>query len=348
MDFIISLPETENGYNAVMVIVDPLTKRTKFIATRTTDDTAEIATVFMKIYVKGHGMPKTIVSDLDTKFTSKQWQAIESAIGTQHNLSSAFRPQTDGQTERTNRFIGDYLRGIVNPAQNDWDDYLHLAEIAYNRRVHSTIRMSPFKADLGYVPYIPDDVASDPEFHKLEKAAQEFLLRQETLLKVAQDRMSEAQERMKHYYDKNRLAEDLPKTSKWVTRGFAQSKKLAPRYIGPFPITNKVSRDSYELGLSKGLKLHPVFHTSLLKPYRKDPKRRQKVNKVVLTDGSEGQLVEAVIGHRKYKGKPQYKIWWLGESKKDATWEPVDNLKQIPGLINLYWKSKKGRKPYFE
>ncbi|POM75919.1 Hypothetical protein PHPALM_6912 [Phytophthora palmivora] len=168
--------------------------------------------------------------------------------------------------------------------------------------------------------------------------------------------MSEAQERMKQYYDKNRLVQDFEVGDMVLLdgrnldirpRSFAQSKKLARRYIGPFPITNKVSRDSYELGLSKGLQLHPVFHTSPLKPYRKDPKRRQKVNKVVLADGSKGQLVEGVIEHRKYKGKTQYKIWWLGESQKDATWEPVDNLKQIPGLNDLYWKSKKGKKPYF-
>ncbi|KAE8997649.1 hypothetical protein PF011_g15395 [Phytophthora fragariae] len=329
MDFVVSLPVSANDNNAIMVIVDRLTKRAKFIATKTTDNTTEIANVFMKSYVKDHGVPKTIVSDRDTKFTSKLWQSIVSTLGTKHNLSSAFRPQTDGQTERTNRFIGDYLRGVVNPAQHYWDEYLHLAEIAYNRRVHSTIGISPFEADLGYVPYMPDDVASDPEFTKLEKAAQEFLLRQETLLKVAQDCMIEAQERMKYYYDKNRLGQNFEVNDMVILdgknldirhKGYAQSKKLAPRYIGPFPVLKKVSKDSYELGLSKGLKLHPVFHTSLLKPYRKDPKRRQQVNKVVLADGTEGQLVEAVIGHRKYKGQPQYKIWWLGETESDATW----------------------------
>ncbi|ETL32207.1 hypothetical protein L916_15176 [Phytophthora nicotianae] len=167
--------------------------------------------------------------------------------------------------------------------------------------------------------------------------------------------MSEAQERMKHYYDRNRLVQDF-KTGDMVLldgknldirhRGYAQSKKLAPRFIGPFPVQKKVSRDSYELGLSKNVKLHPVFHTSLLKPYCKDPKRRQKVNKVVLADGTEGQLVEAVINHRKCKGKMQYKIWWLGETKKNGAWEPVENLKQIPGLIDLYWKSKKRGKPF--
>lgn len=149
MDFVVSLPPSQDGYNAIMVIVDRLTKRAKFIATKTTDEATEIANVFMKNYVKDHGLPKTIVSYRDTKFTSKFWQTVIAAMGKQHNLSSAFRPQTDGQTERINRFIGDYLRGVINPAQNNWDEFLHLAEFAYNRRVHSTIGMSPFEADLG-------------------------------------------------------------------------------------------------------------------------------------------------------------------------------------------------------
>ncbi|GMF16682.1 unnamed protein product [Phytophthora fragariaefolia] len=278
MEFVVSLPVSTNGNNAIMVIVDRLTKRLKCISMKTIDATTDIADVFMKNYVKDHGLPKTIVSDRDTKFTSKLWQSIVKALGTQHNLSSPFRPQTDGQTERTNRFIGDYLRGVINPAQNDWDDYLHLAEFAYNRRVHSTIGISPFEADLGYVLYMPDDVASDPEFIKLEKSAREFLLRQETRHKVAQDRMRVAQERMKFYYDKNRLVQNFEVNDMVLLdeknldirhKRYAQSKKLAPRYIRPFPVLKNISKDCYELKISKGLKFHPVFRTLLLKPYRK-------------------------------------------------------------------------------
>eukprot|EP00644_Phytophthora_capsici_P015818 jgi/Phyca11/131297/e_gw1.103.44.1 len=172
--------------------------------------------------------------DRDSTFTSKFWQAVITAMGTHHNLSSAFRQQTDGHTERTNR-----LSKIIS--ENDWDEFLHWANFAYNRRVHATIGMSPFEADLGYISYMPcDDVASDPEFKKLEKAAKEFLLRQEAFLKVAQDRMSEAQERMKHYYDKNRLVMDFKnggmvrldgKNLDICQKGYAQSKKLAPRFI---------------------------------------------------------------------------------------------------------------------
>ncbi|OWY93287.1 Retroelement, partial [Phytophthora megakarya] len=207
MDFMTALPRTTAGKDAVMVIVDRLTKRAKFIATNTTATAEDTATLFMVNYVKDHGVPKSIISDRDSKFTSKFWQDAITTLETTHQLSSVFRPQTEGQTERTNRFVEDYLRGVVNPAQNDWDEYLHLAGFAYNRRVHASIRMSPFEADLGYVPYMPDDVTRDPEFDQLNKTAQEFLVKQDALLKMAQDAMSEAQTRMKSYYDKNIIAQ---------------------------------------------------------------------------------------------------------------------------------------------
>ncbi|GMF62035.1 unnamed protein product [Phytophthora fragariaefolia] len=237
MDFMIVLPSTETGKDAIMVFVDRLTKRAKFIATNTNAIAEETAALFMVNYVKDHGVPKSIISDRDSKFTSKFWQEVIKTLETTHNLSSAFRPQTDGQTERT------------------------------NRRVHSSSGMSPFEADLGRVPYMPDDVARDPEFEQLHKSAQEFLLKQDAILKMAQDAMSEAQTRMKSYYDKNRLAQDFKPGDMVLLdgrnldirhKGFAQSKKLAPRFIGPYPVVKQIHRDSYELKLSKGLKLHSV------------------------------------------------------------------------------------------
>ncbi|KAF1333397.1 Retrovirus polyprotein, partial [Globisporangium splendens] len=344
------LPITKHGNDAIMVIVDRLTKRSKFMLTKSTASAEDTAILFTKHYVKDHGIPKSTVSDRDTKFTSKFWTELMKSLGTKHNLSSAFRPQTDGQTERTNRLIEDYLRGVVNPSQNDWDEYLSLAEFAYNRRVHSAIGMSPFEADLGYNPYMPDDVARDPQFTNLVKSAKDFVLKQEAFLKMTQDAMSEAQERMKHYYDRNRnhqefqIGDEVLLNGKNLDirhKGFAQTTKLAPRYIGPYKIIRKVHKDSYELLLPKGLKLHPVFHTSLLKPYQKDDKRTQEVRKVILADGSEGQLVKTVIGHRKRKSHMQYKIWWLGETKEPATWVPIDNLKQVQGHIDLYWDAQK-------
>ncbi|OWZ07929.1 Retrotransposon Polyprotein [Phytophthora megakarya] len=180
MNILVSFPATKDILNLIMIIVDRLTKRAKVIATKSTDDSNDIANVFMENYVKGHDMLKPVVSDRDTKFTSTFWQTNMTAMETQHNLASAFLSQTEGQTERTNHFIRDYLRGGINPAQDYCDEYTHLVAIANNGRVHSTIEMSPLEADLGYILFMSDDVSIDPEFKKL---VQPFLLRQQTRLR---------------------------------------------------------------------------------------------------------------------------------------------------------------------
>ncbi|DBA03806.1 TPA: hypothetical protein N0F65_005696 [Lagenidium giganteum] len=204
----------------------------------------------MKNYVKDHGFPKSIISDRDSRFTSAFWK----------NLTSS------------------------NPQPNNWDDYLHLAELAYNH---------------------------DPEFSSLTKTAQEMMLQQEAFLKMAKDAMSEGQSRMKSYYDKNRRAQVFS--------------------VGDEVLLNATNID-------------PVFHTSLLKPYESDA-RKQQTAPVLLADGvTEGQLVRAIINHRRRQGKLEYLVWWLGEQKKEATWEPNDNLNQLSGLIDQYWKSRSSSK----
>ena len=353
MDFITSLPKTKNGYDTVLVIVDRLTKRCLFIPTSATATAKDIAQLFLKHYFKDHGIPKTIVSDRDPKFTALLWKNFMKILNSKQKLSSAFRPQTDGQTERTNRFIQDYLRGSINSFQNDWDDFINIAEFAYNSRFHSSIGMSPFEADIGYNPYTPIDVKRDKEFKSLKTSEQEFLLRQEANLKIAQDCMAQAQETMKYYYDRNRKEQHF-KIGDLVLvdarnmdvrhKGSAQKNKLAPRYIGPFEVIELVNKDSYKLKLNPGVKLHPIFHTSLLKKYEKDDKRENKPAKVLLKDGiTEGQLVEAIIGRRQRKQQTEYLVKWQGESKRQATWEPVANLDQVQGLIHQYLESK--RKP---
>ncbi|GMF47113.1 unnamed protein product [Phytophthora fragariaefolia] len=152
MDFMTQLTLTASGHDAVMVIVDRLTKRGHFVATRTDATAADTARLFCDFFQRLHGLTETIVSDRDTKFTSKLWQQIMKLQGTRLRLSTAFRPSTDGQSEVTIKFVNEYLRHFISPHHDDWDSLLPLAEFAYNARVHSTTGMSPFVADLGYQP----------------------------------------------------------------------------------------------------------------------------------------------------------------------------------------------------
>ena len=149
MDFVTGLPTVQNGYDSIMVVVDMLTKVSHLIPVKTTFTTVDIARLFVKEIYRIHGLPRRIISDRDAKFTSKFWTSLFQAIGTQLCFSSAYHPQTDGQTERVNQVIEDILRAYCSREPKKWIQYLPLAEYAYNSSYHTSIDMTPFKALYG-------------------------------------------------------------------------------------------------------------------------------------------------------------------------------------------------------
>jgi hypothetical protein len=321
----------------------------------------QCAKIFQHEYVRLHGVPETIISDRDSRFASEFWQGMMEAQGSHHQMSSAFRPNTDGQTERTNRFVEDYVRSYIMVTQQNWPDLLFTAELAYNSRVNVAIGMSPFEADLGYIPRsVPDHI-----FDKLvgSKSKKEILLlgqKQQELLKRLKDVLNESQARMKKYYDRNRptqvfevgdkvmlSAKNLDVEHLGVIAG--GNRKFAPLWVGPYPILKLTTPDTYKLQLPIGLRLHPEFHTSLLKKYCPDsnPLRLNKPNEgMVSTGGQEDSyLIEKVVGHRKIGQRILYRIKWLGYPTDENTWEELSRIrKPASGLIDEYLR-KKGLNP---
>ena len=177
MDFVVQLPKTKNGWDAILVCIDRLTKRAHFAPTKTTASAPETANIFFETVVKQHGLPKTIVTDRDSKFTSLFWKTLFKRFGTKLAMSTAYHPQTDGQTERMNRILQDMLRHFVNYQQNDWDQYLSLAEVAYNNAEQQSTGMSPFYLDTGRHPSFPGNLMN-PEEQKVEYVEQ-FLKKQQ-------------------------------------------------------------------------------------------------------------------------------------------------------------------------
>jgi hypothetical protein len=151
VDFIVSLPESE-GFNQIMVTVDRFTKMSHFIALPETATASDVAKVFLSEIWKLHGLPKEIVSDRDTKWTGEFWQGICKALNIKRKLSTAFHPQTDGQTERVNQTLETYLRTFINYDQDDWYQMLPLAEFAYNNSYTTATKTTPFYANYGFHP----------------------------------------------------------------------------------------------------------------------------------------------------------------------------------------------------
>ncbi|KAA0037817.1 pol protein [Cucumis melo var. makuwa] len=149
MDFITGLPRTLRGFTVIWVVVDRLTKSAHFVPGKSTYTASKWAQLYMSEIVKLHGVPVSIVSDRDARFTSKFWKGLQTAMGTRLDFSIAFHPQTDGQTERLNQVLEDMLRACALEFPGSWDSHLHLMEFAYNNSYQATIGMAPFEALYG-------------------------------------------------------------------------------------------------------------------------------------------------------------------------------------------------------
>lgn len=149
MDFVTGLPTVSGGYDSIFVVVDKLTKVAHLVPIKKTFSASDVARVFIKEIVRLHGFPRRILSDRDAKFTSKFWKALFKAIGTELNMSTAFHPKSDGQSERVNQVIEDFLWAYCNQQPSSWVKYLPLVEFAYNSSHHQSLGMTPFKAIYG-------------------------------------------------------------------------------------------------------------------------------------------------------------------------------------------------------
>ncbi|MCO5601915.1 hypothetical protein L7F22_056041 [Adiantum nelumboides] len=212
MDFVTGLPKTTGNYDSIFVIVDKLTKVAHLIPVKQTATAADIAQVFVKEIVRLHGIPARIISDRDAKFTSKFWQAMFQSLGTQLNLSTAYHPETDGQTERVNQVIEDMLRAYCNQQPQKWIKFLHLVEFAYNSSHHRSLGMSPFKALYGQECLVPLRLA-DPTLHV--PAAKSTLEMMDQQLLIIRDNLKGASDRQKSYADLHRSARSFSK-GEWV------------------------------------------------------------------------------------------------------------------------------------
>ncbi|KAL4190331.1 hypothetical protein AMTRI_Chr07g75200 [Amborella trichopoda] len=145
MDFVSGLPRTNSGHDSIWVIVDRLTKAAHFLPIRTTYTLDRLAQLYIKEIVRLHGVSVSIVSDRDTRFTSKFWARLQSAMWTRLTFSTAFHPQTDGQSKRTIQTLEDMLRACVIDLTGSWDDHLPLIEFAYNNSFQASIQMAPYE-----------------------------------------------------------------------------------------------------------------------------------------------------------------------------------------------------------
>ncbi|KAJ1571639.1 hypothetical protein NDA11_002906 [Ustilago hordei] len=296
--------------------------------------------------VRLFGYPDHMVSDRGRQFISGAWKAFAEQMGVKHSLSTAYHPQTDGQTERVNQVVEQYLRMYCNYEQNDWADLLDTAAFVYNNTVHNSIGVSPFFACYGWNPKAHPDIPQQLGVN--DPGRFEYLMDGKERCKYLQEQIREAQRRTVDQY--NRKHKDIEfkvgdmvyiNRRNWKTR--RPTPKLDTRFAGPYPVQERVGRRAYRITLPANLRVHDVFHVSMLEPAKTSslPHRTDQPIIPSLPDEDLDFEVEALIDKRSFNGTTEYKVLWRGYSEEAASWEPVSNL-DCPDLIREYEVSEGG------
>ena len=353
MDWITHLPPTPRGNNAIMVCVDKLTKMVHLEACHETDSARMAALQFINAVVRHHGLPKQIISDRDPKLRGNFCKELFKALGSTQLMSTAYHPQTDGQTERANRVVEEVLRHYVNPRQSDWDELLGMVEFAINNSWHESVQNTPFY--LNYCRH-PRHPLNRRHPYGRSPAAQEMAERMAGAIKDAQRNLAQAQANQKKYADRKRREMEFAEgdmvglNTRNLTFKQRGSRKLVPRWLGPFVIKERLSSEVYRLEIPS-LQVHPVFHISLLKPWKADGTRLPPPPVVGIDEEPEWE-VEEILTHKPEGADPEaakgrralrYLVRWKGYGPEHDTWEPHSNLKNCAELLSKYWAPAGGQ-----
>jgi len=341
MDFIAGLP-TSNGSDALWVIIDRLTKMGHFVACDGTMDPAGLADSFVRHVIRPHGLPTNIISDRGSLFTSRFWERVTEALSISRKLSTAFHPQTDGQTERGNATLEQYLRAYCNYQQNDWGKLLPIAEFCYNNTQAESTKVTPFFANYGYHPrFMPDLSTHNKEIPEVSEYAAVLLALHEGLRTVMiEAQMAQAEQANKAQHPDPVLK---PGDKVWLRRKNIQttrpSNKLDHKQIGPYTIKEKVGLRAYKLDLPPTVRLHPVFHISLLEPTASTkpiPGHQQQPPPPVIIQEQQEWEVEKILDSQHHRNQIQYRVKWTGFHDPDRTCYPARNFKNSPDLIHQF------------
>jgi hypothetical protein len=331
MDFIVGLPHTSRGYNSIWVIVDRLTKSAHFIPVATTYRVRQYAELYLSHIVRYHDIPKTII------FVAHFWEQLHECLGTHLIRSSAYHPQTDGQTKQVNQIIEDMLRACVLTDGPKWDKHLPLAEFSYNNSYQESIKMSPFETLYGRPCRTP---LSWSESGKRVIFGPDIVTEAEEKVKQIQVNILAAQSQQKSYIDKRRSPLEfevgdhvyLRVSPMKGVRHFDIKGKLAPHYIGLYPILDKYGPTSYQVELPAKLSgVHNVFHVSQLKRCLKPPTYVVIEDTIPLEPDLMCKAYPIKILNQqdrvtRNKTTRFYKIQWNEHSEDEATWEREDFL----------------------
>jgi len=354
MDFIEKLPSS-SGFDTILVIVDRLSKQAIFIPTHNTITSVELARLFVIHVFSKHGVLSHVTSDRGSEFVSHFFCSLGMALDMRLHFTSGYHLEANGQAERTNQTLEQYLHVYCNYQQDNWSELLPLVEFAYNNAPSATTGVSPFFANKGYHP----NLSVYPERDTASSRARDFVLDLNELQDTLKEEIAKAQKQYQPSADSRRqqlldfqVGQSVFVRSQyfWTTR---PSKKLSKKYLGPYEIIVQPSPQFFTLYLLDTMRAaHPVFHVSMLEPAI--PNTFQQCSKplpapVIIDEEPEyeiSKIVDSKIDRRR-ACKLLYKVIWLGykDTNNDSKWLPATELEHAKELLNdfhLKYLSKPG------
>jgi len=312
-DFITKLPLAQ-GYDAILVVCDRFSKMVHFIASIEKTSTEGLAKLFRDQVWRLHSLPESIISDRGVQFAAGMMKELNNLLGIQTKLLTAYHPQTDGQTERINQELEQYLRVFIDHRQEQWPDWLGTAEFAYNNKIHTATKNSPFKVNYRQDPRMGFEGRRKGKY----EAAGKFVEKMRKIQKEAKVALGKAQEEMKKFADRKRgkgeeyRVGDLvllsTKDLKWQMKG-RRSEKLMEHFVGPYKIKGIVSSNAIELELPRTIKIHPVVNVSRVRLYKPQVEGQKKTPpKLVIIEGEEEFEVEKNLNKRVVQGKEKFLV----------------------------------------
>jgi len=338
MDFVVAFPMVR-GCDSVLVVVDRLSKYAHFLPCASTITAEGVANLFVDQVWKLHGTPRSIVSDRDPKFHSAIWKSFMQRLGVQLCMTTANHPEGDGQTERTNRTMIQFLRMHVDGNPSRWLDLIPCAEFVYNTTVHSSIGCTPASLVYTHSPM------QDPPL-ELAVRSQQNLEEEEGFgehLAAARECMRKAQERQAKYYNKNRttlLLEpgDMVLVSRHALQGLAQGdekKKFAKRWHGPFAVKTKINNLAYSIDLPAEWRNHRTINIGFLKKFKNSPEYTRTLTKptsLTTTTGDSLGVTEVRAVRqcsRRGQDRREFQVRWQGE--RALQWISEKQLQEATG-----------------
>jgi hypothetical protein len=333
MDFILGMPMKQRGFDLIFVVVNRFSKMAHFIPCQKTSDATHIANLFFKEVIRLHGLPRSIASDRDTKFVGHFWRTLWKNMGKFFSFSSAYHPQTNGQTKVVNRSLGDLQRSLVTEHHIQWDHILPQEEFSYNDSHNKITGQSPFQIFYGMHPRGVSELKDSKQNETRSASAEDFAEAMKELHSQVKERLKNLNKEYKHRVDQHMrelqfevgdlILENLRKER--FPRG--TYSKLKMKKIGPCKIVRKFGENAYEIELPDGIKISPIFNISDLYPYRaKEDSEHREVQCAKQMLVAENPLMESILnmtvskrtGRKEYF---EYLVKWKGHPVEDASWE---------------------------